>query len=62
MVETLSIIAAVATGIGTGALVLLHILLTGYNPIRDYAIGRFRAGLWVFAAGAADQCELESGQ
>lgn len=57
MVETLSIIAAVAMAIGTVALVLLHILPTGYNPIRDavsdYAIGRYRAWFWVFAAAGA---------
>jgi hypothetical protein len=43
MVETLSIIAAIAMAVSTGALLLLHVLPTGYNPIRDavsdYAIG-----------------------
>ena len=46
MVETLSIVAAVAMAIGTSALILLHLLPTGYHPIRDavsdYAIGRYR--------------------
>ena len=53
MVEGLSIVAAVAMGTGTAALVLLHVLPTHYAPIRDavsdYAIGRYRAGespLW----------------
>jgi hypothetical protein len=57
MVETLSIIAAVAMAVGTGALLLLHVLPTGYNPIRDavsdYAIGRYRAGFWVFTTAGA---------
>ena len=57
MVETLSIIAAIAMAIGTVALVLLHVLPTGYDPIRDavsdYAIGRYRAGFWVFATAGA---------
>jgi hypothetical protein len=57
MVETLSIIAAVAMAIGTGALLLLHLLPTGYSPIRDavsdYAVGRYRAGFWVFTTAGA---------
>jgi uncharacterized protein DUF998 len=57
MVETLSVIAAVAMAVGTGSLLLLHVLRTGYDPIRDavsdYAIGRYRAGFWVFAVAGA---------
>jgi hypothetical protein len=57
MVGTLSIIAAAAMAVGTGALVVLHVLPTGYNPTRDavsdYAIGRYRAGFWVFATAGA---------
>ena len=57
MVETLSIIAAVAMAIGTVALVLLHVLSTGYNPIQaavsDYAIGRYRVAFWVFTTAGA---------
>jgi formate-dependent nitrite reductase membrane component NrfD len=57
MVETLSVIASVAMGIGAAALVLLHLLPTGYNPIRDavsdYAIGRYRAVFWVFTTAGA---------
>jgi Protein of unknown function (DUF998) len=52
VVETLSVIAAVVMVIGTCTLVLLHVLPTGYNPIRDAvshcAIPRYRAGFWVF--------------
>jgi Protein of unknown function (DUF998) len=57
LVETFSIIAAVAMGIGTAALVSLHVLPTGYNPIHDavsdYAIGRYRAWFWVFTTAGA---------
>jgi Protein of unknown function (DUF998) len=59
MVETLSIIAAVAVGVQTAALVTLHLLPTGYNPVRDalsdYGIGRYRGWFWlqVLAGGVA---------
>jgi hypothetical protein len=57
LVEALSILAAVSMAIGTAALLLLHILPTGYDPIRDavsdYAIGRYRAGFWVFTTAGA---------
>jgi hypothetical protein len=57
MVETLSIIAAIAMAVSTGALLLLHVLPTGYNPIRDavsdYAIGSHRALFWTFTTAGA---------
>ena len=57
MVETLSIVAAAAMAVGTAALVVLHRLPTGYDPIHDavsdYAIGRYRAWFWLFAASGA---------
>jgi hypothetical protein len=57
MVETLSIIPAAAMAISTGALLLLHALPTGYNPIRDavsdYAIGRYRSLFWTFTTAGA---------
>ena len=57
MVETLSIVAAAAMAVSTGALLLLHILPTGYKPIRDavsdYAIGRYRGLFWTFTTGGA---------
>ena len=57
MVETLGIIAAVAMAVSTGALLLLHLLPTGYNPIRDavsdYAIGSYRALFWTFVIAGA---------
>jgi hypothetical protein len=43
--------------IGTGALLLLHVLPTGYDPthdaVSDYAVGRYRAGFWVFTTAGA---------
>jgi hypothetical protein len=46
MVQTLSIVAAVAVGVQTAALVILHLPPTGYNPVRDtvsdYGVGRYR--------------------
>ena len=57
MVETLSIIAAIAMAVSTGALLLLHALPTGYNPIRDavsdYAIGKYRALFRTFVIAGA---------
>ncbi len=57
MVEALSILAAVSMVMGTGALVALHLLPTGYDPthdaVSDYAIGRYRAGFWVFTTAGA---------
>jgi hypothetical protein len=57
VVETLSIVAAAAMAVGTAALVVLHLLPTGYDPIHDavsdYAIGRYRAWFWLFAASGA---------
>jgi hypothetical protein len=56
LAETLSILAAVSMAIGTAALLLLHVLPTGYDPVRDavsdYAIGRYRAGFWVITGTA----------
>ncbi len=55
----LSIVAAVATAVQAGALVALHVLPTGYSPVRDavsdYGVGRYRIGFWVqvLAGGVA---------
>jgi hypothetical protein len=57
MVEALSIIAAIAMAVGTGSLLLLRVVPTGYNPLHDavsdYAIGRYRALFWTFAIAGA---------
>jgi len=50
-IEGLSVAAAIATAIQAGALIVLHVLPTGYNPVRDavsdYGVGRYRAWVWV---------------
>lgn len=57
MVETFSIVAAVAVAAQTIALVSLHILPTGYNPgtdaVSDYGIGRYRGVFWSQAVAGA---------
>ena len=41
--EAFSIVAALATAVQAGALIVLHLLPTGYNPVRDavsdYGVG-----------------------
>jgi Protein of unknown function (DUF998) len=48
-----NIIAAIATAAQAGAVILLHLLPTGYSPVRDavsdYGIGRYRAWFWTQA-------------
>jgi hypothetical protein len=60
MVQTLSIVAAVAVGVQTAALVILHLLPTGYNPVRDavsdYGVGRYRGWFWVQAVAGGVAC------
>ncbi len=59
MVEGFSIVAALATATWACALVVLHALPTGYDPVTDavsdYGVGRYRVGYWlqVSAAGVA---------
>jgi hypothetical protein len=57
MVETLSYVAAVAMAISAFTLVALHVVPTGYDPIRDavsdYAVGRYRAAFWLFVVAGA---------
>ena len=44
--EAFSIAAALATAVQAVALIALHLLPTGYNPVRDavsdYGVGRYR--------------------
>jgi hypothetical protein len=53
IVETLSIVAALATAAQAGALITQHVLPTGYNPrsdaVSDYGVGRYRAWFWAQA-------------
>ena len=60
MVETLSIIAALFTVVQTGALIVLHLLPTGYDPIRDavsdYGVGPYRTWFWLQAVAGGLAC------
>ena len=60
MIETLSIIAALFAAVQTAALIALHILPTGYNPIRDavsdYGVGPYRAWFWLQAVAGGLAC------
>jgi hypothetical protein len=60
VVETLSIIAAVFTAVDAAALVVLHVLPTGYDPIRDavsdYGVGPYRAWFWLHAVAGGLGC------
>lgn len=53
MVEAFAIVAAIAIAVQVVALVALHLLPTGYNPVRDavsdYGIGRYRIWFWTQA-------------
>jgi hypothetical protein len=57
MVHTFSIVAAIAAGVQAAALIALHLLPTGYNPVRDavsdYGVGRYRAVFWTQALAGA---------
>jgi Protein of unknown function (DUF998) len=53
IVQTLSIVATLATAAQAVALITLHVLPTGYNPrsdaVSDYGIGRYRVWFWAQA-------------
>jgi hypothetical protein len=59
LVEALSIVAAILAAVQAGALIVLHVLPTGYNPVRDavsdYGVGPYRSWFWlqVVAGGLA---------
>lgn len=60
MVETFSIIAAIAAAAQAAALIALHLLPTGYNPrvdaVSDYGVGRYRGVFWTQALAGAVAC------
>jgi hypothetical protein len=65
-VEALGIVAAVATAGQAGALVVLHVLPTGYDPVRDavsdYGVGPYRGWFWTQAvAGGVGSLALALG-
>jgi hypothetical protein len=57
IVESFSIVAAIAAATQALALIALHLLPTGYNPVRDavsdYGVGRYRAIFWLQAIAGA---------
>jgi hypothetical membrane protein len=60
MVQTFSIVAAVAVGVQTASLIALHLLPTGYNPVHDavsdYGVGRYRRWFWLQAVAGGVGC------
>jgi hypothetical protein len=60
VIETFAIIAAFFAAVQTLALIELHVLSTGYDPIRDavsdYGIGPFRAWFWLQAVAGGLAC------
>jgi len=60
MVETLSIIAALLVAVESFALIVLHFLPTGYDPVRDavsdYGVGPYRGWFWLHAITGGLAC------
>ena len=58
--KALSIVAALATLVQAGALITLHLLPTGYSPVRDavsdYGVGRYRGWFWLQAVAGGVGC------
>jgi hypothetical protein len=60
LVEALAVVAAVFAAVQVMALIVLHVLPTGYDPIRDavsdYGVGRFRYWFWTQAVAGGLAC------
>jgi hypothetical protein len=60
MTEAFSIVAALATVLQACALVTLHFLPTGYDPVRDavsdYGVGPYRGWFWLQAMAGGVAC------
>ena len=58
--KAFSIVAALATAVQAVALIMLHLLPTGYNPVRDavsdYGVGRYRGWFWLQAVAGGVGC------
>jgi hypothetical protein len=58
--EALGIVAALATAVQAITLIRLHLLPTGYDPVRDavsdYGIGRYRGRFWLQAIAGGVGC------
>jgi hypothetical protein len=60
VIETFSILAAVFVSIEAVALIVLHVLPTGYDPISDavsdYGVGPYRGWFWLHAVTGGLAC------
>ena len=60
LAEALSIAAAIFAAVQVGALVVLHVLPTGYDPVRDavsdYGVGPYRGWFWVQVVAGGLAC------
>jgi hypothetical protein len=58
--KAFSIVAALATAVQAVALIVLHLLPTGYNPVRDavsdYGVGPYRGWFWLQAVAGGVGC------
>jgi Protein of unknown function (DUF998) len=58
--KAFSIVAALATAVQAVALVMLHLLPTGYSPVRDavsdYGVGPYRGWFWLQAVAGGVGC------
>jgi hypothetical protein len=58
--KAFGIVAALATAIQAVALIMLHLLPTGYDPVRDavsdYGVGRYRGWFWLQAVAGGVGC------
>jgi len=58
--EAFSIVAALATVVQACALIALHLLPTGYDPVRDavsdYGVGQYRGWFWLQAVAGGLGC------
>ena len=58
--KAFSVVAALATAVQAVALITLHLLPTGYNPVRDavsdYGVGPYRGWFWLQAVAGGVGC------
>jgi NADPH:quinone reductase-like Zn-dependent oxidoreductase len=58
--KAFSVAAALATAVQAVALIMLHLLPTGYHPVRDavsdYGVGPYRNWFWLQAAAGGVGC------
>jgi hypothetical protein len=65
VIRLLSVLAVVAVSLQFVILCLLHVLPTGYNPVRDaisdYGVGKYRALFWAQLVAGATACAAIAG-